>query len=70
MKPNKIKNLLWVLFSITAPALMQWWVFDSTAAGGNLKIKLSIIMYGLSAILLLILRPLMDALFRKEEEIE
>ena len=67
---KKIKNLLWVLFSITVPAIMEWWVFDSTPYGGADKTKLLIIMYILGVVLLLTLRPLMDVLFKREEEIE
>lgn len=69
MKKNKIKKLLWVLFSIATPAIMEWWVFDSTPYGGEDKVKLLTIMYALSVILLLTLRPLMDSLFKREEEI-
>lgn len=67
---KKLKNLLWVLFSITVPAIMEWWVFDSTPYGGEDKVKLLTIMYALGVILLLTLRPLMDALFKLEEEIK
>lgn len=66
---KKIKTLLWILFSITVPAIMEWWVFDSTPYGGEDKVKLLTIMYALSVILLLTLRPLMDSLFKREEEI-
>ena len=70
MKKIKIKKVLWVLFSIITPAFMEWWVFESTPYGGEDKIKLLAIMYALGVLLLLTLRPLMDALFTLEEEIK
>lgn len=65
---KKLKNLLWILFSIITPAFVELWVFDATPYGGEDKIKLLTIMYALGVILLLILRPLMDVLFKREEE--
>lgn len=67
---KKIKTLLWILFSIITPAIVELWVFDSTPYGGDDKVKLLTIMYALGVLLLLTLRPLMDALFKREEEIK
>ena len=69
MKKIKIKKVLWVLFSIITPAFIELWVFDATPYGGDDKVKLLTIMYTLGVVLLLTLRPLMDTLFKREEEI-